>query len=98
MDVVRCTCRLANIEDFYRFNMAYSEYFTGLKPTRTTVQSVLGAGIKVEIDAIARVPATQVSIPQKKGLTTNVVTAIFVMPSSPLSPARDSPAVSWIQP
>ena len=58
-DVVRCTCHLARIEDFDRFNAVYSEYFKGVRPTRTTVQSVLGLGIKVEIDAIARVPAAE---------------------------------------
>jgi 2-iminobutanoate/2-iminopropanoate deaminase len=33
----------------------YSEFFRGIRPARTTVQSVLGDGIKVEIDAVARV-------------------------------------------
>jgi len=56
-DVVRCTVHLVNIEDFSRFNAVYQEFFTGILPTRTTVQSMLGLGIKVEIDAIARVPA-----------------------------------------
>ncbi|HEY8997636.1 MAG TPA: Rid family hydrolase [Edaphobacter sp.] len=60
-DVVRCTCHLTNIEDFDRFNVVYSEYFKGVRPTRTTVQSVLGLGIKVEIDAIAKVPTAEKS-------------------------------------
>jgi 2-iminobutanoate/2-iminopropanoate deaminase len=55
-DVVKCTCHLADINDFERFDQAYREFFTGVKPARTTVQSALGGGIKVEIDAIARVP------------------------------------------
>jgi 2-iminobutanoate/2-iminopropanoate deaminase len=55
-DVVKCTCHLINIEDFDRFNRVYREFFQGVLPTRTTVQSLLGLGIKVEIDAIARVP------------------------------------------
>ncbi len=55
-DVVKCTCHLANIADFRRFDAVYAEFFPGVKPTRTTVQSLLGGGIKVEIDAIARVP------------------------------------------
>jgi 2-iminobutanoate/2-iminopropanoate deaminase len=55
-DVVKCTCHLADINEFQRFNGVYAEYFPGVKPARTTVQSVLGDGIKVEIDAIARVP------------------------------------------
>ena len=37
-----------------RFNQVYREFFTGILPARTTVQSGLGGGIKVEIDAIAR--------------------------------------------
>jgi 2-iminobutanoate/2-iminopropanoate deaminase len=54
-DVVKCTCHLRDIRDFDAFNRAYAEYFTGVRPARTTVQSVLWGGIKVEIDAIARV-------------------------------------------
>ncbi len=56
-DVVKCTVHLIHIEDFPRFNAVYQEFFTGVLPTRTTVQSMLGLGIKVEIDAIARVPS-----------------------------------------
>jgi len=55
-DVVKCTCHLASIDDFAKFDEAYRKVFTGVMPARTTVQSVLGDGIKVEIDAIARVP------------------------------------------
>jgi 2-iminobutanoate/2-iminopropanoate deaminase len=53
-DVVKCTCHLSDIKDFDGFNRAYAEFFTGIRPARTTVQSVLWGGIKVEIDAIAR--------------------------------------------
>lgn len=53
-DVVKCTCHLSDIRDFDRFNAVYREFFSGILPARTTVQSVLGDGIKVEIDAIAR--------------------------------------------
>lgn len=56
-DVVKCTCHLADIRDFQRFDHGYCEFFSGVRPARTTVQSVLWGGIKVEIDAIARVPA-----------------------------------------
>jgi 2-iminobutanoate/2-iminopropanoate deaminase len=55
-DVVKCTCHLVDIRDFDAFNAVYSEFFKGVKPARTTVQSGLGGGIKVEIDAIAKVP------------------------------------------
>jgi 2-iminobutanoate/2-iminopropanoate deaminase len=53
-DVVKCTCHLSDIKDFDRFNGVYAEFFKGVRPARTTVQSVLWGGIKVEIDAVAR--------------------------------------------
>lgn len=57
-DVVKCTCHLLDIKDFAGFNEAYTEFFKeGVRPARTTVQSVLWSDIKVEIDAIARVPS-----------------------------------------
>ena len=59
-DVVKCTCYLARIEDFDAFNEAYAGFFSGTPPARTTVQAVLWGGLKVEIDAIARVPQTRV--------------------------------------
>jgi 2-iminobutanoate/2-iminopropanoate deaminase len=52
-DIVKCTVHLENIEDFDRYNTAYGSFFTGIRPARTTVQSVLADGIKIEIDAIA---------------------------------------------
>jgi len=55
-DVVKCTVHLANINDFDRYNAVYASYFTGVKPARTTVQSVLAESIKVEIDAIVKMP------------------------------------------
>jgi len=54
-DVVKCTCHLKDIRHFDRFNAVYAEFFTGVRPARTTVQSVLWGGIKIEIDAIARI-------------------------------------------
>jgi 2-iminobutanoate/2-iminopropanoate deaminase len=55
-DVVKCTVHLANINDFDRYNAVYATYFSGVKPARTTVQSVLAESIKVEIDAIVKMP------------------------------------------
>lgn len=55
-DVVACTVFLSDINDFDRYNAEYAKFFTGVRPTRTTVQSVLWSGIKVEINAIARLP------------------------------------------
>ena len=56
-DVVKCTVHLSDIKDFDRYNKIYDGYFTGIKPARTTVQSVLAENIKVEIDAIVKIPA-----------------------------------------
>lgn len=55
-DVVKCTSHLSDIDDFDRYNEVYAQYFSGIRPARTTVQSVLGKGIKVEIDCIVKLP------------------------------------------
>lgn len=55
-DVIKCTVHLADINDFGAFNQVYAEYFDGIRPTRTTVQSVLAENIKIEIDCIAKLP------------------------------------------
>ena len=55
-DVVKCTVHLSDINDFDRYNKVYATYFTAIKPARTTVQSVLAENIKVEIDAIVKMP------------------------------------------
>lgn len=59
-DVVKTTVHLSDIADFDRYNAVYATYFTGIKPARTTVQSVLAEGIKVEIDCIVRLPENKV--------------------------------------
>jgi len=56
-DIIKCNVHLADIKDFDSFNEVYSSYFPGIKPARTTVQSVLAEGIKVEIDCIAKISA-----------------------------------------
>lgn len=54
-DVVKCTCYLADLEDFAGFNAVYKEFYTqDVPPARTTVQGMLLDGIKVEIEATAR--------------------------------------------
>jgi 2-iminobutanoate/2-iminopropanoate deaminase len=55
-DVVKSTVHLADIEEFDRYNAVYKEFFkeVSVLPARTTVQSVLWNGIKVEIDVVAR--------------------------------------------
>lgn len=55
-DIVKCTVHLADIAEFDRYNNIYSRFFEGIKPARTTVQSVLAEGIKVEIDCIVKLP------------------------------------------
>ncbi len=54
-DIVKCTVHLSDINDFDRYNKAYASFFSGVMPARTTVQSILSDGIKIEIDAIARI-------------------------------------------
>lgn len=55
-DVVKCTCYISKIEDFDGFSKTYREHFKGVRPARTTLAAALWGGIKVEIDAIARIP------------------------------------------
>jgi 2-iminobutanoate/2-iminopropanoate deaminase len=57
-DVVKCTVHLADIQEFDRYNGVYRSFFKGVPvlPARTTVQSVLWNGIKVEIDCVAKKP------------------------------------------
>jgi 2-iminobutanoate/2-iminopropanoate deaminase len=55
-NVVKCSVHLSDIREFDRYNEIYAQYFFGIKPARTTVQSVLAEGIKVEIDCIVKLP------------------------------------------
>lgn len=52
--IVKCTCYLADMEDFDTFDAAYRQFFGDPPPTRTTVEAGL-QGIKIEIDATAYV-------------------------------------------
>lgn len=54
-DIVKCTVHLTDISEFDRYNATYASFFSGIMPARTTVQSVLSDGIKIEIDAIAKI-------------------------------------------
>lgn len=56
-NVVKCTCYRARIEDFGEFDGAYLKFLSGVRPARNTIQAGLGDGIKIEIDAIARIPS-----------------------------------------
>jgi 2-iminobutanoate/2-iminopropanoate deaminase len=55
-DVIKATVHLTDIKEFDRYNAVYREFFKAcpVLPARTTVQSVLWNGIKVEIDVVAR--------------------------------------------
>jgi 2-iminobutanoate/2-iminopropanoate deaminase len=57
-DVVRCGVFLADLSDFDALNAAWTEFFAPPRPARTTIQAgALPGGIKVEIDAVAVLPA-----------------------------------------
>ena len=56
-DVVKVNVFLADLGDFDAFNEAYRAAFEEPYPARTTVQAGLPGGIRVEIEAVARVPA-----------------------------------------
>lgn len=51
--VVKCTCYLADLNDFGGFHKTFQEFFGDPLPSRTTVGAPLLRGIRVEIDAIA---------------------------------------------
>jgi len=51
-DALKSTVHLKDIADFDKFNAVYATYFTEIKPARTTVQSVMGHNIKIEIDIV----------------------------------------------
>lgn len=55
-DVVKCTCYIADMADFDAFSRVYREHFNSPRPARSTVEAPLWGNIKVEIDAIARIP------------------------------------------
>lgn len=57
-DVVKSTVHLSDMNEFDRFNGVYRQFFKDVTvlPARTTVQSVLWGGIRIEIDVVARKP------------------------------------------
>jgi 2-iminobutanoate/2-iminopropanoate deaminase len=56
--VLRCGVFLVDIAEFPRMNEVYGRMFGGHRPARTTVEvsNLPGAGMRVEIDAIAAIP------------------------------------------
>ena len=65
-DIVKCTVHLSDINDFEKYNAVYASFFPGIKPARTTVQSVLSDGIKIEIDAVAKLKIYPADIYKKQ--------------------------------
>src|SRR5262249_39004581 len=56
--VVQCTVYLRDLADFEAMNEVYSRFFPSRCPARTTVQAAgLLHGIRIEIDAVAFIPA-----------------------------------------
>ena len=53
-DVVKVNVFLVDLADFDEFNEVYRAAFTEPYPVRTTVQAGLPGGIRVEIEAVAR--------------------------------------------
>jgi 2-iminobutanoate/2-iminopropanoate deaminase len=58
-NVLRVNCYLRDVEnDFAAWNEVYPEFFPADWPVRTTMQVVLGGGLRIEVDAIACIPDT----------------------------------------
>jgi 2-iminobutanoate/2-iminopropanoate deaminase len=55
-DVVKVNVFLLDLADFEAFNDVYRGAFAEPYPARTTVQAGLPGGIRVEIEAVARLP------------------------------------------
>ena len=57
-DVVKVNVFLADLSEFEAFNAVYRQAFDEPYPARTTVQAGLPSGIRVEREAVARIPGT----------------------------------------
>ncbi len=57
-DVVKVSVFLVDLADFEAFNEVYRAAFAEPYPARTTVQAGLPGGIRVEIEAVARLSGT----------------------------------------
>jgi reactive intermediate/imine deaminase len=55
-DVVKTMVWLDDARDFGEFNRAYSEFFPGKKPARSTIQAKNMVATKIEIEVIAYKP------------------------------------------
>ncbi|MEI2421391.1 Rid family detoxifying hydrolase, partial [Arthrospira platensis SPKY2] len=55
--VVKCTCFLADMNDFAAFNAVYARAFGDAKPARSTVEVArLPRDVAVEVECVAWVP------------------------------------------
>lgn len=55
-NVIKCTCFLADMNDFTAMNEVYGEFFSESPPARSAVEVArLPRDVKIEIEAIARV-------------------------------------------
>jgi 2-iminobutanoate/2-iminopropanoate deaminase len=59
--VLRCGVFLLDMSEFQAMNAVYGRMFGDHRPARTTIQAAAlpGAGLRVEIDCIAYVPASR---------------------------------------
>jgi 2-iminobutanoate/2-iminopropanoate deaminase len=60
-DVLKVTTYLADFADAPSYAEIYGEFFAEPYPARATVQAGLAGGFRIEIEAIARVPASGTS-------------------------------------
>lgn len=58
-DVMRVDVYLADIKDFAEMSASYASWFKAPYPTRTTVGTVLAAGLLVEVTVLAVDPSAQ---------------------------------------
>ncbi|MEE8257099.1 MAG: RidA family protein, partial [Acidobacteriota bacterium] len=66
-DVVRAGVYLKDIGDFAAMNEIYARHFLGNPPARSTIGVELAAGLKVEIDCVAKLPDKRASRKTPKG-------------------------------
>jgi 2-iminobutanoate/2-iminopropanoate deaminase len=56
-DVIKVTTFLSDFGDFGAYNGVYEDYFSPPYPARTTVQTGLAPGLRIEVEALARKPS-----------------------------------------
>lgn len=66
-DVVRVGVYLKDMGNFAAMNEIYARHFPGSPPARSTIGVELAAGLKVEIDCVAKLPDKRASRKTPKG-------------------------------